>query len=1632
MASAILAKRRRRRRRADKPAAAATLLLDGNVKGDVGFLSDDLFADLFPQLSNSSSDDIQHVAIAPWAPTASPTKTAWTLVPVLKNPELGPSILQFSPRSLALQSFRTALQHLAPSKLMGNARGGIEILVLDAVALPLDTVFVNLEKESIKRLEQGEGHFFNSHPDHDTKAKAKGKTATSPEDHLTEALRVALGNVAVIHSGDQFLLPLPPHPVTHVPPNGGEIVMCEPYNQGILTPDTKIVLMRGNVRAKSGRTPAAMAANRGLNGVPEDDEDTANDQFYSAAEERYKTDAQVTEMETVTETEESEASGLEQDDESSDDSMDEMISLQAPMLHTTNASGVSTMQPGSPMTIGRGRRPNGIATPGSVFSSCTATTARPDRPRGRLFRAQGLMEQIPQVLLHPKPTPEDDEEARIFVDISSLLKIGCFSGDWVRVEAAEEPPAHGFGAFGLGGLSSLNALEDGPEPNWRPVRVYSLPEGYTQKPVTRIPSSRHLQRKPSFFESQTQKPTGPAAYISPILLANLESPAYLRLSPLKPSTPQGKRTAAKFSRASHPPFARDITIHQVRSPISVERAYQTVVLAGLKRYFAEKVRLAKAGDLIAVPIDTLLGKMFQDAEVDNIISLSNDTSKANQVAWFKVGHVQTQKRDEDDDLIEDLWKGVACIDSETVGMNLSGFVTARPPASLSSTWEYYTGVKKTPIRSLAAPTPALPSQDQRYISPLRHRLQALLAAATSPAAIHGRMSPVAILLTSTHRYIGKSTVATTACADVGLHTYPIDANDLLSEAEGSGSDVKTEGFLKARAERGLSCGADCTVLLFKHIEGLTADRMVSTMKGLLQESRVLIATTNDVDKLPKGLRSLFTYELEMGAPDEVERAGILKSVVDDMGLDLDLDVEITGVALKTAAFVAGGLVDAVERARIARNLRLEDMSRKASSDNRLVTVRDVEVSGGPQATGCPAARSVTKTDFDVAVEKARKNFAGAIGAPKIPNVTWDDVGGLQYVKDALLAELDGMSGGSDGGGGVFVIGATNRPDLLDPALLRPGRFDKMLYLSVADTRETQLKILEAVTRKFTLHPSLSLDRVASQLPYHYTGADYYALCSDAMLKAITRQTSSVDAKVAAINATRGPDQHPISTANFFDHHATAEDIAVVVTEEDFLAADRELVPSVSAGELARYETMRRSFEGPAQKEGQGAEVARPGGGAARAVSGESVASSKGKGKAPARDKGKVKALAVDSDDDEDRAPNGRVNKGKGKAAFQHGTADDDDELGVALKTAAFVAGGLVDAVERARIARNLRLEDMSRKASSDNRIVTVRDVEVSGGPQATGCPAARSVTKTDFDVAVEKARKNFAGAIGAPKIPNVTWDDVGGLQYVKDALLAELDGMSGGGDGGGGVFVIGATNRPDLLDPALLRPGRFDKMLYLSVADTRETQLKILEAVTRKFTLHPSLSLDRVASQLPYHYTGADYYALCSDAMLKAITRQTSSVDAKVAAINAARGPDQHPISTANFFDHHATAEDIAVVVTEEDFLAADRELVPSVSAGELARYETMRRSFEGPAQKEGQEAEVARPGGGAARAVSGESVASSKGKGKAPARDKGKGKALAVDSDDDDDRAPNGRVNKGKGKAAFQHGTADDDDELY
>ena len=232
--------------------------------------------------------------------------------------------------------------------------------------------------------------------------------------------------------------------------------------------------------------------------------------------------------------------------------------------------------------------------------------------------------------------------------------------------------------------------------------------------------------------------------------------------------------------------------------------------------------------------------------------------------------------------------------------------------------------------------------------------------------------------------------------------------------------------------------------------------------------------------------------------------------------------------------------------------------------------------------------------------------------------------------------------------------------------------------------------------------------------------------------------------------------------------------------------------------------------------------------------------------------------------------------------------------------------------------------------------------------------------------------------------------------------------------------------------------------------------MKAITLTQTRFTLSPGLSLPRVAERLPFTYTGADFYALCSDAMLKAVTRQASAVDSKIAFLNSAN-PDEtnskavvsrslekaisdserpDKITPAYFFDHYAESEDIAVQVTEEDFMLAQQELIPSVSAKELEHYARVRAQFESVGEREAREA-TARE-----EAEKANGTPDRKGKGKAPAANgsvapqhmplrpktngtrrgsggKGKGKAVA-DDEDEGYKATNG------------FGNAADDDDLY
>lgn len=185
-------------------------------------------------------------------------------------------------------------------------------------------------------------------------------------------------------------------------------------------------------------------------------------------------------------------------------------------------------------------------------------------------------------------------------------------------------------------------------------------------------------------------------------------------------------------------------------------------------------------------------------------------------------------------------------------------------------------------------------------------------------------------------------------------------------------------------------------------------------------------------------------------------------------------------------------------------------------------------------------------------------------------------------------------------------------------------------------------------------------------------------------------------------------------------------------------------------------------------------------------------------------------------------------------------------------------------------------------------------------------------------------------------------DSGGVMDRVVSQMLAEVDGL---GDNSQDVFIMGASNRPDLIDPALLRPGRFDKLLFVGVSADSTHRVRVLEALTRKFRLATDVNLRFIAQKCAATYTGADLYALCADAWLQAAKRHMAAQ-----AGGAAAGPLEGSGGGEGVPPVEAEESEPAVVVEQKDFYAALRELTPSLSRMELERYERLRKQFQGPA----------------------------------------------------------------------------------
>ncbi|XP_053202405.1 peroxisomal ATPase PEX6-like [Panonychus citri] len=163
----------------------------------------------------------------------------------------------------------------------------------------------------------------------------------------------------------------------------------------------------------------------------------------------------------------------------------------------------------------------------------------------------------------------------------------------------------------------------------------------------------------------------------------------------------------------------------------------------------------------------------------------------------------------------------------------------------------------------------------------------------------------------------------------------------------------------------------------------------------------------------------------------------------------------------------------------------------------------------------------------------------------------DSGGVMDRIVSQIACEMDIVANYSN----IFVFGATNRPDLLDSALLRPGRFDRWVYVGPPSTPKERISVLSALTNKFNLDDELDLSTIEAQLPECLTGADFYSICSTAMMTALQRAVEQIESG-----------------------EKEEKKASIVITADDFDSALKNFTPSVKKEELDNYQAIRARME----------------------------------------------------------------------------------------------------------------------------------------------------------------------------------------------------------------------------------------------------------------------------------------------------------------------------------------------------------------------------------------------------------------------------------------------------------------------
>mgnify|MGYP000038178202 CR=1 FL=1 len=382
----------------------------------------------------------------------------------------------------------------------------------------------------------------------------------------------------------------------------------------------------------------------------------------------------------------------------------------------------------------------------------------------------------------------------------------------------------------------------------------------------------------------------------------------------------------------------------------------------------------------------------------------------------------------------------------------------------------------------------------------------------------------------------------------------------------------------------------------------------------------------------------------------------------------------------------------------------------------------------------------------------------------------------------LVAQLLTLMDGLEPRANLVVLAATNRPDAIDEALRRPGRFDREIVVGVPDERGRR-EILSIHTRGMPLAQDVDIDELA-RTTYGFVGADIAALTREAAIEAVRRIMPQLDLSAGTI---------PPEILE-----------ALTVTRDDFVGALKRVSPSAMREVMVQMPTVRWADIGGID---------------------EAMNRLKEGVELPFKAPEAFRRLGI-------RPAKGFLlygPPGTGKTLLAKAVAREAEANFIAVKSSDILSKWYGES--EAQIAR---------------LFARARQV----------APCVIFIDELD---ALVPAR---GGSMGEPQA----------TERVVNTLLAEMDGI----EEMQAVVVIGATNRPNLIDPALLRPGRLDEMIYVGVPD-QAGRRRILGIHTADMPLASDVNLDDIAARTD-RFSGADLEDLSRRAGMIALRR---SLDAK-------------------------------------------------------------------------------------------------------------------------------------------------------